>query len=51
MLSTFIWNFGGKKIPCTIKSLNGKNAVIRVQDPYDPGEVEISVPFSEISAT
>ncbi len=51
VMTTYFWNFDGKKIPCTIKSLNKNIALIRVPDPYDHGEVEISVPFSEISST
>lgn len=37
------------RIPCNVQREIGEHLVIRVPDPYDKGEVELTVHSSEVS--
>jgi len=45
-----VWNSHEHgQIPCNVQREVGDQLVIRVPDPFDKGEVEITVPATEVS--
>jgi hypothetical protein len=43
-----IWvDNAGVEHPCTVREAN-EDLVIRLEDPYDPGEIQITVPRNQV---